>query len=642
MFKYQSLIDKLPAEEVCSAVKRIVDNYDLAGLYWGKEEKEFYFLNSAGLFYNFFSRSPEFTKLMDEIAQFECDKDHLDDLRPRRYRKRPLYGIKKDPDYYKREIYRSLLDYLKSKADIILGNREHLRIPVGSIVDFKECMLSDKYLDKMEFYKDGGWGIAEMDGTVLIKNHLKRKPSETYSPLCGSAFLNTPCRIIQDRDTNKYGVLSINGLYETIHCLYDDIEFVDYYEKSERHFYIKAKKNGKWGCFDEKCALIIDFEYDEIRLVDKFIECIRDADYILNDSLWENERYSGIEGKRDLYDNEGTLLIGGYDYLSIGYHSFEFYFGTSYEYYEETEKDLQDNTYSISKIRLNFEKSKCLVLDKEFKSIISNGNGFFRMPKWHRFDSIEDVERFIPSECLFRYSVDLSHYSGGFIYLYNYHGEQYIVPGHILGGFDSPEEMDEFYSKQDLKFNVCLMPDDLYIDDSIVMIIKLNENKEIAWTTYVNEVDMIDYAHLIYRRDGKVGFYDERGLYTASYDAITKKSPDGKIYVASVELCKGPHKYINTPNYIESRNLIIHYYTFDDNGNLVPVENNWKMFDPKECQWFPKDFVIQNYGDYLVDEGDDFHYRSNEWTDEDAWDAMTDGKYGEYPGPGWDPELFGF
>ena len=68
---------------------------------------------------------------------------------------------KKEPDYYKREIYRSLLDYLKSKADIILGNREHLRIPAGSIVDFKECMLSDKYLDKMEFYKDGGWGIAE-------------------------------------------------------------------------------------------------------------------------------------------------------------------------------------------------------------------------------------------------------------------------------------------------------------------------------------------------------------------------------------------------------------------------------------------------------------------------------------------------
>lgn len=31
-----------------------------------------------------------------------------------------------------------------------------------------------------------------------------------------------------------------------------------------------------------------------------------------------------------------------------------------------------------------------------------------------------------------------------------------------------------------------------------------------------------------------------------------------------------------------------------------------------------------------------------EWTDEDAWDAMTDGMYGDYPGPNWDPELFGY
>lgn len=31
-----------------------------------------------------------------------------------------------------------------------------------------------------------------------------------------------------------------------------------------------------------------------------------------------------------------------------------------------------------------------------------------------------------------------------------------------------------------------------------------------------------------------------------------------------------------------------------------------------------------------------------EWTDEDAWDAMTDGMYEDYPGPNWDPELFGY
>ena len=33
---------------------------------------------------------------------------------------------------------------------------------------------------------------------------------------------------------------------------------------------------------------------------------------------------------------------------------------------------------------------------------------------------------------------------------------------------------------------------------------------------------------------------------------------------------------------------------------------------------------------------------TGEWTDEDAWDAMTDGQYGDYLGPGWDMERFGY
>ena len=29
-------------------------------------------------------------------------------------------------------------------------------------------------------------------------------------------------------------------------------------------------------------------------------------------------------------------------------------------------------------------------------------------------------------------------------------------------------------------------------------------------------------------------------------------------------------------------------------------------------------------------------------TDEDVWYALTDGAEGDYPGPDWDPEWFGF
>ena len=602
MFEYQGLIDKLPVEEVNSAIKRIVDNYDLTGHYFSKEEEDHYHLHAAGIFHGYFCINPDFSKLLDEYVQFECD-NHIffDAILP--------LDFKIDPEWKKDEIYQKLLDYLKSRANIYLENREHLRIPAGSVIDFKDCMLSGKYLDKIEFYKDGGWGIAEVDGTVLIKNHLKWKPSETHSPLCSCAYLKTPYRIIQDRDTGQYGVLSIVAFYETIHCLYDKIEFVEYNEKSEKHFYIKAKKNGKWGCFDEKCALIIDFEYDVIRLADEYLECICEAEWLLNDSLCESEKYYEIKGKKDLYDNEGTLLIGGYDNLFIDSQFFKFYFDTSYEYYDEEGTDWQGYPFPISKVRLTFEKSKCLVLDKNFNSIISNGNGSFRMPKWNRFDSLEEIERIVPSECLFRYGVDLSHYYSGFIYLYNYHGEQYFVPWHIVRGFDSPEEMDDYYFEQGLLFDVGGKTKDLYVDDSIVMIIKLNENKEIVWTAYANEVDMAEYTYLIYRKEGKFGFYDEGGLLTASYDAITKQSPDGKIYVASFKFPPKTNCYQNGINYIDHKHLFIHYYTFDEEGNLKPVENNLEAFDPRKCEWFPKDFVTKTYGDYIYDDCDDYNYR---------------------------------
>lgn len=667
MFKYQELIERLSVEEVNSTIKKMVDNYDLTGKYHKKEKDNFFIFNGEWLIKKYFQLSPEFLSLMDDYAQKECDERSSHDLSFFAFRE----PKEKQVEYQKEQIYSSLMDYLESEAKKKLDNREHLRIPVGATIDFNECMLSNKYLGKCEFYKDGGWGIAEEDGTVLVKNHLTRQPSKTYSLYCGFSYINTPYRIIQDRDTNKYGILSYESFYETVHCLYEKIEVIDYYEDSTRHFFIKAMKNNKWGCFDERCALIIDFEYDIIQIVSGFLECIREAEYHLDDSLSERDRRYEIEGKRDLYDNEGTLLIGGYDNLFVDYNYLKFYFGTSYEYYEDEETDFQGYPVPLSKVRLNFEKSKCLVLDKKFKTIISNGNGLFRMPKRHTFHSPDEVERFVPSGYLLRYGVDLSDYDT-FIYLHSYYGEQYLVPDYIKEGFSSPEEQDNYIAAQakaheDHKKRLQALlgdedkvPDidkpfdysepteylyenrqDLYVDDSLVTIIRLNGDKEILWIDYANEiVEKFLYPH-IYRKGEKYGLFDHNGLKPAFFDAITRDSPDHKIYVALLEYCRDPNPVYNNPNYIDYRHLYIHYYILDD-GKYIRVEDDWKIFNPRKFKWFPYDFITINYGD-CDDGGYDYYSdRGHEWTDEDAWDAMTDGMYGDYPGSGWDPEAFGY
>ena len=207
MFKYQELIERLSVEEVNLAIKKMVDNYDLIGKYY---EKDNCFGDKGRLIKEYFNFSPEFLSLMDEYVQKECDEMLFPDFRCG-------WPIEEKVEYKREEIYSSLKDYLESKANKILNDREHLRIPVGATIDFKECMLSNKYLGKVEFYKDGGWGIAEGDGTVLVKNHLTSQPSKTYSLYCGISNINTPYRIIQDRDTNKYGILSYETFYETVH-----------------------------------------------------------------------------------------------------------------------------------------------------------------------------------------------------------------------------------------------------------------------------------------------------------------------------------------------------------------------------------------------------------------------------------------
>lgn len=653
MFNYQELIDLLPTEEIYSAIKRMVDNFDLTGNYHGNDNHKYFVLNGESLLKEYFDLSPEFLSLINNYALKEYEKEKSVGIPYISF----FDAIEKNVEYQRTRIYDLLMDYLESEAKKIVDNREHLRIPVGNIVDFEDCMLSNKYLGKVEFYKEGGWGIAEEDGTVLVKNHLMKQPSKTYSLYCGFSYIKTPYRIIQDRDTKKYGILSYESFYESVHCLYDKIEVIDFYEESQRHFFITAMRNGKWGCFDERCALIIGFEYDLIQVVNGFLECVRDAEYLLNDTLYErNDKYV-IVGKRDLYDKEGSLWIGGFDNLIIDYNYLKFYFGTSYDHYTEEETDFQGRPCPVYKVRLNFQKSKCLVLDKEFKTIINNGKGFFRMPRGHMFKSIEELERLVPLDYLLRFGVDLSDLDNGFIYLYNYHGEQYFVPDYIQEGFSSPEERYNYKVSKSLTLNDSPIMEkpfdfeatdlfydnrrDLYVDDSIITIIMLNERKEFAWINYANEIERTEYFTHLYRKGKKYGLFDTNGFKPAYFDAITRESPDHKIYYASFEYCHDPNSADNNPNYIYWKHLYIRYYIMEDE-NYIRVEDDWKIFNPRKCKWFPYDFLISNYDDYDVGASDYSLDRGYEWTDEDAWDAMTDGMYGDYPGSGWDPESFGF
>ena len=76
MFKYQELIDLLPAEKVNAAIKRMADCYDLTGNFFEKEDNRVYYvLNGERLLKNYFELSSEFISLLDNYAQKEYDEE---------------------------------------------------------------------------------------------------------------------------------------------------------------------------------------------------------------------------------------------------------------------------------------------------------------------------------------------------------------------------------------------------------------------------------------------------------------------------------------------------------------------------------------------------------------------------------------
>ena len=682
MYKYQKIIDALSDAEMDSAIREMVYNFDLTGKFIDTPKDVFNLTPKEGVFKKYFSITSEISNLIETFIQKEFDEEKyrlggnnvpleeidfilLDSSTPEKNLKNEV----------KEKLYRSLIDYFVSKAKQITEDREHLRIPVGNVVDFKECMLYNKFRNKIEFYKDGGWGIAETDGIVLVKNHLMGQPSKT-NPLnsCCSDF-DSPYRIVQDRDTKKYGIISFESFYEIIPCLYNEIDVIDSYYESKRYFYFMAKKGGKWGCFDENCALIIDYKYDIIRLYNGLIECIKEAKYL----SWESsidDYATEITGKKDLYDKEGVLLIGGYDVVDMSYGYLQFYFGTLYEEYFEEETDSYGHLVKLSKLRLNYNNSLCLVLDQEFKTIIRNENGFYRIPKGIVFESVQEIEKFVPFGLLFKYRVDLSHFDKGFIYLHDFYGKQYLVPGYIAKGFDSPEEMKEYDKRQivEMKKSIeemqkrieemrrlmgsevsegievlnndsfsCLPTNDnqeIFEDDEIVTIIKVDKEKNLEWHDYVNEIGITNYPILFYRTRSKIGVYDGNGLHPAVYDAVTWDSSDRNTYAASFEFCQSSNQsFKSNPNFRQGW-YFIHYYKINDDGTQIRMADDWNIFDPTKQKWFPYDFITRHYD---VGCFSDFHSDNRfEYTDEDAWDAMTDGMYGDYPGSGWDPERFGF
>ena len=614
---YKNIAEKISDEDINRIIDAMIHSFDVCGKYYDSYHIE-------KLMNDCVSNSSEILSLVHEIAIKEVDEIEKSEALP-------LFCELEDFDgqniqLRKENILHSIMSIIEKDAIKKCKDRYFLRLQEGDSVDFKSCDSYNPLKDVIEFYKDGGWGIADKNGKVLVGNHIIEKPST----LPFHSFLNVDHRIIQDRDTGLYGVLSFTSFSEQIHCLYDSIESVEYWREHRKKYILKVQKNGKWGCYNESCSLIIECQYDDIKIVADLLECGKDGEFIYSEnSNQEQEKiYTGI---KDLYNFYGHLLLGGYNYMDyqeyIYNKRFLFYFGTTYEEYLEKHTIDSGEDIDFSDYRINYEKPIiCLVLDSHFNTLLKSKGRSARLPYGKIFQSAQKLQDYIPRDTLLTGIVDLYNYdSNSLIYICKKNVDKYVIYDFIPS---LPESLFSCEAHWETHF----------IEDNEVIIAKIDDGN-ISWYFKANEICKT-CKYLLYRNGERIGFYSQHGVSAAIYSAVTIESNDNKIYVAQITLgILEPDNKKWNPNFIPHMGYTIQYYELLEDGALVKLQDDWQIFCPKDYKWFPFNFKSKNglvdeiYDDYSYHEGGRSYeeYGGYNGYDDDTIDDAFDG----YPEATW-------
>lgn len=183
--------------------------------------------------------------------------------------------------------------------------------------------------------------------------------------------------IMMDVESGCYGIISPSG-YELVPCLYEHIipmesyTFVGFggYDTFPSDYgngnFFSTINGAIWGCINEKGELIVPIKYDCLEIRDGYIIAGRDGGMLHhNDSSYGSD-YSGVY---DLYNDEGTMLFGGFRKVVIDNENgiFKAFFGGKWEYREIYYDEWNNNR--IEDYSFDEGNGRWIALTTDFKPI---------------------------------------------------------------------------------------------------------------------------------------------------------------------------------------------------------------------------------------------------------------------------------
>lgn len=581
-------------EELNSIINHMIESYDNTGWFFQRSESRAIFVKHIKDFNSINEALQERAEQIIEERQKQVDDD--DDFFDWDWPD-PSDNIDIDRGteiaLETDHMFTNILGKIESKAIERREDRINHRFKVGSQIDIDNYEHSE-YSNLIEFHHDGGWGVADKKGVVLISNHLTTKASDCYPlfhPII-SSYVTNQLYVSTDRDTELNGVISINPLKELLPCKYK-IESMEGNRDGSYVFAFRAlSKNGLWGCYNDHGKKIAKFKYQTIDFNRGYIECGRDGTFHLQDHDNGDGGWDAIfDGTKDLYDLDSHLILGGYTefkYLE-DYNLYLFYFDT---YKRPAPYDV--GGFTIDKYYTCYEEAKCLVLDKDF-------NLFLNEEKINvRGKTITSIDEF-PSSCLVNGEVLEVH-------------ENHIV-----------SDETEFKYIKEIDGLPC------YETEVKKIITFFNSNGHVEWRKAVDDYYGWSLPELVLINQ-KIGFLKSTGLEMSTFDAISKEFDDlGKPYAAKIVSLSDEEaqEMGSNPNFVKDKGVVIQYYKISMQNAPERVEDNWEIFNPNNVSWFPDGFLgkMGVYPDDEEYEDDYYEYdngKSYGWSFEELEDAYWD------------------
>lgn len=249
------------------------------------------------------------------------------------------------------------------------------------VVSFKGWNIIPFVYDKFEKRAEGNgdrydvllgnrWGVIDSSGRELFRiKYSNPIPILEFSKRVSDDVLCRRAMLVEDASTHRKGLVDFDG-QEIIPTIYSKIErsgnwdyvYVNWgaIEETESD----CTWNGVWGCCNWQGKEIIPVKYHAIHYINK---C-----FIAGDDEYEcgDESMGRYNGTYDLYDSEGTMIIGGFNNCQIGTNYFILNFGIVVKSYWKTIYwgDIEYGDEIVKE--LNCDKMRSIIINKDLMSFI--------------------------------------------------------------------------------------------------------------------------------------------------------------------------------------------------------------------------------------------------------------------------------